>query len=281
MRLEENPYQGNNNVSFTTSEFEKFKSLEELVQRNNGRLTEIIIKTAKDVLELIVNSESLVVEKNNIKYEIVLPQSLTNRDYVNPIKIEPLLKEEDSYGPHLHEVDLEQSEFDALVSLKELYNKALSKKFKDAVVNEDFMDIDLIFEIGLNYINGLVKISQEGYKTIEIVDKNRVKTSKVLNAEEVLVKVKTEKERYLDYEAGLKQAIDIMRQTLSGDINNIEVYRNSDSADMKLVIERQKKRKAIEEMKFFTYKEIQRLPLFWKECPDNNIEKRKQKEKGI
>lgn len=274
MIIEENQYSGNNCVKFTTPEFKKYEGLETIVKRNGGnRLPELIIKTASDILEIVVGGEYLLAERGSFKNEVHLP--LIEREYVRQLKFKPFLKEDDSDGEtYQEEVDLTDSEFDSLLSLKLMYQKAIlsREKFKGAVLeetpNED--TIQEIFEIGLNYLSGLVKLSLQGYTSIRILDQKRKPTSKALNSEGVLINVRTERERALQYEFEVKKAIIDMEIALKTGLENLPIY-NKINPDTRVMLDKR-------EMREKTLAQIKKLPTYFGKCADMlSIEERNQR----
>ncbi len=275
MLLEENPFSGNNSVRFTSPEFVKYEALEKIVQKNGGaNLQEFVIKTAKDVLELIVNSESLVIEKGSLKQEVVLP--LIEREYVNPLRVKPCFNESDNMGEtYQYEIDLSQVEFNALLSLKSLYQKAESgKAFNEAPFNADEVGIQEIFEIGLNYLGELVKMSLEGYNSIRILDAKRKATTKALSVEGILRNIRTGRERELQQEYDLKKAVAEMEIALKDGLEKLKVHTGT-SYDMKVMLD---KRRMKEDIGW----QIKKLPTYYGKCPDMlSPEERIRKEKDI
>lgn len=276
MLLEENPFSGNNSVRFTSPEFVKYEALEKIVQKNGGaNLQEFVIKTAKDVLELIVNSESLVIEKGSLKQEVVLP--LIEREYVNPLRVKPCFNESDNMGEtYQHEIDLSQVEFNALLSLKPIYQKAAAGiNFNEAPIDEAVgVDIQEIFEIGLDYLGELVKMSLEGYNSIRILDAKRKATTKALSVEGILRNIRTGRERELQQEYDLKKAVAEIEIALKDGLEKLKVHTGT-SYDMKVMLD---KRRMKEDIGW----QIKKLPTYYGKCPDMlSPEERIRKEKDI
>ena len=214
----------------------------------------------------------MVIEIGSQKSEVVLP--IVSREYVNPKKFNPFFRNKDSDGEtHQEEVDLNESRYSTLISLKDLYHKAITKRFGEVSFGEvpDDAEIEEIFEIGLNYLGGLVKLCLDGCTSIQILDKNRAPTKKALNVEGVLVNVRTEREKSLHQHYEERKAYEDMEKALSSGLDKLKVYHGN-STDMKLIVEKRKMREDIS-------RDLKTFKTYCKRCPDMmSPEERKRKQ---
>lgn len=235
MFLEEKEFDDNSAIHFTAKELEIYRKLEEIAKKNNTDFNWLIVQTSQDILTIAAALECLVVERGKIKREIVLPY--IDKEYANPLKLEDILGSDSDYGLQDEEVDLGKSILDALIATKDLY---FGVKFKEGVSEEDGSDpISEIFEIGFNYLDALVKLTQRGYTGIKILDKNGKTIEHAIKAAPILISLKTEREKTISDRAELRQSIERMRESLSG--NKIPIYPYTVGYEQKLIEKRQKK----------------------------------------
>ena len=205
MWLEEKVFTGNNTVHFNSIEFGRYKKLEELLIGSQMDLNQTISQTADDILNLIIDSEYLLIETpDGEKREVKLP--FVQRTYQNPIFFESFDHYQDAYYGADFDVDLPDKAFSSFINLKPKYFRAASNNF-EALTLRGADELSEIFEIGFIYLNGIVTLAEKTPFSFKVLNKEREPTKRALGANAFLPGVIAREEAKREAEARIQEGI--------------------------------------------------------------------------
>ncbi len=152
-------------LHLSSSDFEKYKNLEQIALENGENLKLLIIHTAQDAYSTFLRSERLFAERYMEKKKIILPFPLDFPDASeDKINLDDFVKENQEVFC-FKELDLNKLQFNELSSTKDWYDLALKKRLgnNNSLPSTDRDYLAEIFEFGLSILDGFVRLSWQGY----------------------------------------------------------------------------------------------------------------------
>jgi hypothetical protein len=237
MWLEEKLFNGNNSMHFTSKEFKRYKELEEILLACKLNINETIVQTADEILDLVICSDYLLIEKPCERdREVKLP--LVKKTYMNPIIFGEIDGESPDYSPDF-DAELHDSILDNLRQTQPKYFRVVSNRF-EALTESGTDDFSEIFEIGFIYLNGIISLAQNGSFSIKILDEKRQLTEKNFRVNAVLPQIIERAAKIREYEARIQEAI--VEIIGCGTIEKLPLYNKRVGYEDKAIEERKKER---------------------------------------